>query len=509
MPEKGEGGPVVVTSAGAVRGVARPGSAAFLGIPYARAPIGPLRFAAPVPPEPWTEVRDATAFGATPQRGDTGITLIPEPSVPGTGTLNVNVYTPHPDAAGLPVLVWIHGGGYVSGSPASPWYDGGTFARDGVVVVTLSYRLGFDGFGWIDGAPANRGVRDWIAALEWVQENIAAFGGDPSRVTIAGQSAGGGAVLTLLGMPAAQHLFSAAWSVSGALGDVPRSDAEERSRRLAALAGVTADRDGFARVPDERLHDLQERAAYPPSRDRLAVAREMLRELAWGPMVDGDLLPEPTPASLAAGVGADKPLLLGSADDEFTMVTARMSRTLRMIPPGLALGALGVARRTRHAYLRDNPGPRRAGTAALLGRYVSDRVFRHLVPTVADARTDAAAPTWAYRFSWRSPVIGWAAHCLDVPFWFDCLDADRVTAITGPRPPAALAAEMHGAAVDFVRTHRAPWSPWSGAAGAGGGGGNGGAGAGDVRAGTARVFDTPAASPPVIPDAYASTRALS
>ncbi|GAA2581856.1 carboxylesterase family protein [Microbacterium binotii] len=203
--------PLATVSTGTLRGVRRPGSLAFLGIPFAAPPVDANRFAAPQPATPWDGVRDATAYGPTPQRGDTGITLIPEPSVPGDATLNVNVFTPDTDAAApFPVLVWIHGGGYISGSPASPWYDGDTFAREGIVVVTLSYRLGFDGFGAIDGAVSNRGVRDWIAALEWVQQNIAAFGGDPARVTIGGQSAGGGAVLTLLGMPAAQHLFSAA-----------------------------------------------------------------------------------------------------------------------------------------------------------------------------------------------------------------------------------------------------------------------------------------------------------
>ena len=136
--------------------------------------------------------------------------------------------------AALPVLVYIHGGGFTGGSPASPWYDGRAFNRDGVVTVTVSYRLGFDGFGHIAGAPSNRGVRDWIAALEWVRDNIAAFGGDPSRVTIAGQSAGGGAVLTLLGMPAAQDLFHSAWALSGAIADVSRERARTLSAKLAA-----------------------------------------------------------------------------------------------------------------------------------------------------------------------------------------------------------------------------------------------------------------------------------
>ena len=164
----------------------------------------------------------------------------------GDSTLNVNVFTPRPGEAdaSLPVLVYIHGGGYTSGSPASPWYDGAAFNRDGVVTVTVSYRLGFDGFGHIPGAPSNRGVRDWLAALEWVRENIAAFGGDPTRVTIAGQSAGGGAVLTLLGMLAAQGLFHAVWALSGALADVAPERARTLSAKLANLAGVAPTRTG-------------------------------------------------------------------------------------------------------------------------------------------------------------------------------------------------------------------------------------------------------------------------
>src|SRR6187402_2158224 len=169
--------PVVTIAPGRVRGFWRgtpgaPGaSAAFLGIPFAQAPVGDLRFAAPVAPEPWDDIRDAVEYGATAQRGDPGITLIPEPSVPGESTLNVNVFTPvpgesddlhtgasrplDPAASLLPVLVYIHGGGYTAGSPASPWYDGRAFNRDGVVTVTISYRLGFDGFGHIQGAPSN------------------------------------------------------------------------------------------------------------------------------------------------------------------------------------------------------------------------------------------------------------------------------------------------------------------------------------------------------------------
>ncbi len=483
--------PIVDIGPGRVRGVWREGSAAFLGIPFAQPPIGDLRFAAPVPPEPWSGVRDAVAYGATPQLRDAAQpTLIPEPAVSGESTLNVNVFTPRPVIdASLPVLVYIHGGGYTTGSPASPWYDGAAFNRDGVVTVTLSYRLGFEGFGHIPGAPSNRGVRDWLAALEWVRGNIAAFGGDPARVTIAGQSAGGGAVLTLLGMPAAQGLFCAVWALSGALADVAPERARTLSAKLANRAGVAPTRAGFASVPAETILELQDAAASPESTDPLARVHVLLEEgLSWGPMIDGDLITRPTIESLRDGVGSGIPLVLGATDDEFTMTTDRAKNALRLLPASVGLRMLKVDATTRRAYLAANTAQRRKGTAAVLGRFVTDAKFRSTVVRVAEARR--SAPTWVYRFSWVSPVIGWACHCLDVPFWFDCLNAERVDAIAGAAPPRALAAALHGSAVAFVREGQPGWPAWSTASGA------------------TRVFGGEASRPDVSIDGYADVRAL-
>ncbi|PHP53534.1 carboxylesterase family protein [Actinomyces ruminis] len=195
-------------------------SAAFYGIPFAEPPVDSLRFLAPVPRGRWDGVREATRPGPTPQRRPFGeTTAIPEPSIPGDDILSVNVFTPAPGDAGahLPVLVWIHGGGFYAGSPASPYYDGAAFNRDGVVTVSVSYRLGLDGFGWIpdSDAPVNRGILDQILALEWVRENIAAFGGDPEQVTIGGQSAGGASALVLLNSPRVRGLFSRVICESG------------------------------------------------------------------------------------------------------------------------------------------------------------------------------------------------------------------------------------------------------------------------------------------------------
>ena len=455
--------PEILITAGRVRGRWRTAadgsrSAAFLGIPFAEPPVGERRFGAPVRVAAWEGTRDAGAFGATAQRGDPGITLIPEPSIPGDGTLNVNVFTPDPGAAGLPVLVWIHGGGFFSGSPASPWYDGRAFARDGAVTVTISYRRGVDGFGHIDGAPSNRGVRDWLAALEWVQENIAAFGGDPARVTIAGQSAGGGAVLTLLGMPSAQHLFHRVWSLSAALGDVEPERARALTAAIAAAAGVSADRDGFASIPEERLLALQKQAT---AIDPKAAAQMLAAGLALGPEIDGELLPRTTGASFAAGVGADKPLVLGTTDDEFTMIFARAARAMRWVPRSIVLGRLGLERRRRRAYLAANRDVAAHGTARVAGRYLTDRMFREKNVQLADAR--GAAPTWMYRFSWPSGRFGFAEHCLDVPFFFDCLDAEGIAPLAGDAPPPQLADAVHADAVAFVAGGDPGWTRWSAA----------------------------------------------
>src|SRR5215469_10170018 len=200
----------VTTRYGMVSGTpAADGVTRFLGIPYAASPTGPLRFAAPQPPAAWSDVRDRTAFGATPPKPDyvePFYTFLPEQNIPGDDWLNLNVWTP--DLAGqAPVMVWIHGGAFANGNSAVRMYDGYPFARDGVVLVTINYRLGIDGFALLPGTPPNRGLLDQVAALEWVRDNIAAFGGDPDNVTIFGESAGGMSAMTLLGMPRASGLF--------------------------------------------------------------------------------------------------------------------------------------------------------------------------------------------------------------------------------------------------------------------------------------------------------------
>ncbi len=451
--------PEVDTAAGRVRGSWRGASAAFLGIPFAEAPVGDLRFATPVPARAWSGVREATQHGPTAQRAALSeITLIPEPSIPGESTLNVDVYTPSPSVGErLPVLVWVHGGGYVAGSPASPWYDGRSFNRDGVVTVCVSYRLGFDGFGWIEGAPSNRAVRDWLLALEWVQTNIAAFGGDPSRVTIAGQSAGGGAVLALLGMEAAQHLFARVYSLSGALADVSEAKARGLAHRLAARAGVTPTLEGFRSVPEDRLLELQNGLdASDEPVDPLVRLAALTDGLSFGPVVDGDLLRRPTLDSLRLGLGADKEVVAGATEDEFPIGLDEGARRLDGLPVAAVLARTGLGDAVARAYLEAHQG---LSTSRVVQDLLTDRVFRSLALATADARPDGR--TWLYRFGFVSPTMGAAIHCIDVPFWFDCLGSDRVTALAGPQPPQALADETHGAAVAFVTGGDPGWPAFS------------------------------------------------
>lgn len=451
--------PVVVTTAGAVRGLRRSdGSDAFLGVPYAEPPFGELRFQAPYPRQPWDGVREADQYGATPQRRALAeITTIPEPSIPGDDILSVNVFTPseRSDDAPLPVLVWIHGGGYVAGSPASPWYDGRAFARDGVVTVSVSYRLGFEGFGWLPDAPQNRGLRDWIAALEWVRDNIAAFGGDPARVTIAGQSAGGGAVMTLLATPAARGLFAGVISVSGVPSDVPLEKARALAERMAEQLGVECTTAGFASVEESELIAAQGWGMQEPGDDARAILRGMSAmdgTLPLGPMVDGDLLPRGVEESLAAGIGADVPLMVGATKEEFGSFFASNQSMFADIDAIEALQLIGADAATAAAYAEVLEGE---STALVAGRYVTDVMFRRRI--IDWLRLRGEAPTWLYDFTWRSAVSGASEHCLDVPFAFDVLDDPDVARVAGPNAPQELADRVHGAYVCFVRDGEPGW----------------------------------------------------
>jgi para-nitrobenzyl esterase len=448
---------VVRTRRGRVRGTQVPAGLRFLGIPYAAPPAAAGRFAAPAPHEPWDGIRDATRYGATALQPDRGLTIIPEPLVAGDNCLNLNVFTPDLGTA-LPVLVWIHGGGFIGGCNASPWYVGSSFNRDGVVVVSINYRLGAEGFLVLPDAPANRAVLDWIAALEWVQENIAAFGGDPRRVTIAGQSAGGMACATLLGVPAARDLFRAVACLSGSVPPGPSLErAGQVARSLAAQLGVTASREAFEQVDDARLLSAQEAAMSrrPPGQDAAALAAGMAAPgLPFTPVVDGGVVAQPVLDAVAAPANKRVAVLAGVTANEFGMVL----RDAGWVTRDLVRSALETVTGRDAAQVDRYLGRQQGRTPAeIAGQVITDRTFRLPMHELLAA----AATGFGYEFRWapdRGPFAGLAVHCLDLPFVFDLLSADGVAAVAGSAPPQLLADALHDAVASFVKDLTPGWA---------------------------------------------------
>ncbi|MBO0825419.1 MAG: carboxylesterase/lipase family protein [Actinobacteria bacterium] len=458
----------VTTQYGVVSGVVADGVTRFLGIPYAASPTGPLRFAPPQPPAAWLGVRECTAFGATPPKPDYVTpfdTLLPEPNIAGDEWLNLNVWTP--DVAGrAPVMVWIHGGAFSNGNSAVRMYDGHAFARDGVVLVSVNYRLGVDGFALLPDAPPNRGLLDQIAALDWVRDNISAFGGDPANVTIFGESAGAMSVMTLLGLPRASGLFRSAIAQSGAahIGADP-ADARKVTGELSKVLGFDATAASLAGLPLDKLTAAQatvrDAMAAAPDPDRWG-ASVVSTSMAFIPVVDGDVLPVLPQAALAAGHGAEVALLTGTNTEEFRLFFVPNGLAAMVTPESLPfiLGGLGIGPDTAAAYQANRPA---ASPGDVVCALVTDQFFRNPMFAAAEARLAAGgpAPTYVYEFAWRSPVqaLG-AAHAVEIPFVFDNLTAPDAQLVIGPDPRAELSAEMHATWIRFARTGDPGWQPF-------------------------------------------------
>src|SRR5688572_10991171 len=315
---------IVSTRAGQVRGRTSDGVSAFLGVSYAAPPVGAGRLRPPRPVEPWTSVRDALVLGPEPPqpqfpRNDPSGLLF-NPAVPGGDCLNLNIWTPDPGAAGLPVMVWSPGGSFHFSSGGS--YDGSRFARDGVVCVTINWRTGADGFLYLgDGDDgANLGLLDQVAALTWVQDNIAAFGGDPDRVTVFGESAGAMSIGVLLSMPRAEGLFRRAVLQSGAAHHVVDAhDAARVGARFVEILGVPATRNALADVPIERFLEAQgqvdEEVLSSPDPGRWG-PEVVASTMPFHPVVDGDVVPAKPIERIAAGAAADVDVLMGTNSDD-------------------------------------------------------------------------------------------------------------------------------------------------------------------------------------------------
>lgn len=447
---------VVAIAAGKVEGVALPGLRCWRGVPYARAG----RFEAPLPVAPWTGVRPAQAFGKQcPQL--MGGKIKPgqfDSETHGEDCLHLNIYVPDGGSPGpKPVMVWIHGGAFMAGS-GDP-YDGSALAREGdVVVVTINYRLGvlgFVNFGEALGLPqipGNLGLRDQIAALEWVRDNIAAFGGDPGRVTIAGQSAGSLSVSLLMLAPAARGLFHGGIAQSGAVSLIhDRARSVQDASAFAAVLGL--DQGSFERLRTMPLEDL--------FRAQARVGHEIGSGIPAAPWFDGDLLPA-TLAEAQRHAAAPVPLIAGATRDEIVL----FSFTPGDVLPSTwdELEALLFAQLPRdHAERVLAAYPRsRKGRIAL----ASDLTF--LMPTRHFAERHAAiAPTWAYRFDYSHLVAG-ATHGLDLTLAWPFSGLKMALARGGPNLGwrQMLGERMRADIAHFVRTGEAPadWPRYDAAA---------------------------------------------
>ena len=452
---------VVRTAQGRVQGRAVEDAVAFLGIPYAAAPVGEHRFRPAAPPPCWDGVRDATVHGPTaPMPGYPWPfdALLPNPVVAGDEYLNVNVWTPDPGAGGLPVIVWIHGGAFVNGSNSVPIYDGSRFARDGVVLVSVNYRLGVEGFALLPDSVPNLGLLDQVAALQWVQENVAAFGGVPGSVTIAGESAGAMSIGALLVMPRARGLFRRAVLQSGAAHHVLSAPTATRvAGYLAEELGVPATGEALAAlaaaelVRGQKALSAQFQAAPDPARWGEIVANLMVFE----PVVDGDVLPGRPIERIAAGAAAGVEVLVGSN---------RQEHRLFLVPNGLvdlvgeqALEAVALGYRLPPGgldrYRAANPG---ASAGELLTEVMTDFFYRIPALRLAEGQPGSRV----YEFDWASPAYNGrlgACHALELPFVFDNLDATGAAAMGGERPPQKLADAMHGAWAAFASTGDPGW----------------------------------------------------
>jgi para-nitrobenzyl esterase len=460
-------GPVVRTASGAVRGRTEQGLSVFRGIPFAAPPVGAARFQAPRPPRPWDGIREAYAFGPPPPQESGFLGRTAQRATPQDDNwLTVNVWSPDPDpSAARPVMVWIYGGAFKLGHSGQPGYDAQHIAREGdVVVVSFNYRLGMEGFALWDGAPANRGLLDQVAALAWVQENIAAFGGDPAQVTVFGESAGAGSIASLLAMPTARGLFhrAVAQSVPGTFFSADL--ARDIAAALAAEAGRRPTAADLATVDPQRLTEAGAALGtkMPPYAARWGQVAPTT--VPFAPVVDGEILPCTPWQALASGAARDIDLVVGHNRDEYRLflVMAGLpgqitddlaTATLRLYAPGGEAG--------EKAYRSAFPD---ATPEQLFERVQTDWLFALPSLRLAEAQHAGGGRAHVYELTWPAPDSGGllgACHALDLPLLFGTYGADLAALLfPGGRPtPEAerLSSFIRRAWTTFARTGDPGW----------------------------------------------------
>jgi para-nitrobenzyl esterase len=459
---------IAQTRSGKVEGEERDGIHVFRGIPFAAPPVGAKRWRAPEREEAWSGVRAAKTFGNVAHQNPVALDVleafkIEEPQ--NEDCLYLNVWTPGLDGARRPVMVWIHGGAFTIGSGSQSLYEGTALAKRGdVVVVTINYRLGALGFLRLDDltngripSTGNEGMLDQVAALEWVRESIAAFGGDPGNVTIFGESAGGMSVGTLLGMPKARGLFQKAIPQSGAC-----STANSRERhnfaaqRMAELTGAR-DADALLALSPAQLLAAAARTTPLPGQ----ASDDRLGGMPFQPVVDGTVVPRLSIESVARGSAAGVALLIGSTQDEWKLFAAADPAVISLQESGLLARVekhLGAAARPLVDAYRKARGERGAPTtpAELFMAIETDRIFRMPGLLLAETQAPHDARVYSYLFTWPSPLFGGmlgSCHAVELGFVFGTYADKGMADFSGTGPAAdALSASAMDAWIAFARS---------------------------------------------------------
>jgi len=458
--------PIVDTTAGKVSGLVREDIYQFFGIPFAAPPVGKYRFRAPGPIETFEQVRPATKPSPVAPQLESILEQslgAPAPEFDEAECLTLNIFSPGLDDALRPVMFWIHGGAFVNGAGSTPIYDGTRFAQHGdLVVVTINYRLGAFGFLCLDdifgeefAGSGNAGILDQIAALEWVRDNIANFGGDPNQVTIFGESAGAMSAGTLLGTPQAQGLFHRAIVQSGSASfTLSREAATTTARKVLADAGITTVAELEA-APVEAILEAQ--------KDILAHSGRT--GMPFMPVVDGTVLPEPPLAAIAAGKTGDVPVMMGTTADEMTLFHVFDLGIGEMDHDAvIAVMRSEFGEETEAALATYRVNRPDTSVADLYTAIATDRVFRIPAIRLAEAEVAQGRPVFMYLFTWATPAFGGAlrsCHALELPFMWDALDRPGLSVMTGDGPERQdIADAMHAAWIAFARTGNPGWDAY-------------------------------------------------
>ena len=447
---------------GALQGTTDAGVVAFKGIPFAAPPIGELRWKPPQPAQAWSGVRAADSYGADcmqePFPGDAA----PLGVTPAEDCLYLNVWRPAAEAGKLPVMVWIYGGGFVNGGSSPAVYDGSEFAKSGVVLVSFNYRLGHLGFfahpaltsEQPDGLHGNYGLMDQIAALKWVQRNVAAFGGDPSNVTIFGESAGGMSVNFLLTTPLASGLFHKAVVQSGGGRSMMRSrklrgdedSAEARGVRLAKQFGVEGnDAQALAKL-----------RAIPADELKLSMMRMGEANYVGGPIQDDKLVLGEPATLFAKGGGARVPVMLGATNNDIGFVQAKSLDELYALFGEQAAAARAAYPSNGNDFVQ------------VLMRVGGDQMMVEPARYIARVLTARGQPVYHFRFSYVAESMRntWpgAPHATEIPYVFNTVAARYGKDLT--QKDAAMAKAVHEYWITFAkdgrpRAEQAPaWAPY-------------------------------------------------